>query len=176
MLNSDPKSPFTQNSIDFLAKYLSSLSPPNENCIQNNNYEIETADLILLDTVLKNILLPCTYLNTDFRINTCILIKKLFAELDDIGDDLFDLMKRALLDRCADKTSLVRASAIAALHRFQEVANVDDLVINAFKFHLKNDPDSEVRQGKLSKIALILIQYLFCSLFTINGAMQIHYW
>ncbi len=53
------------------------------------------------------------------------------------------------MDRCADKDKSIRSVAALALHRFQEVNDPKDLVITALKFHLKNDPDYNVRQSCL---------------------------
>jgi len=73
--------------------------------------------------------------------------------LQDINDDIYEKIRKALLDRSADRVASVRAAAVLALHRFQDTGNANDLVIQAIHFHLNYDPDPEVRHNCLKAMA-----------------------
>ncbi len=150
-LNCESRSPFTNNSIDFIIKYLLTFSPMNG----ENYYSPENeSNVTLMETVLKDVIKPYLYnLKVECRINACIFVRKLFDELDDINEELFKQLKRDLIQRCADKSSSVRAFAFLALHRFQDLDSEKDIALTAIQFHLKNDPDSEVRHNCLKTIA-----------------------
>ncbi|RWS18244.1 hypothetical protein B4U80_12539, partial [Leptotrombidium deliense] len=95
----------------------------------------------LVDEILKNIILP--YLNSvivHVRSNSCYFVKTLFLEIDDVDNQIYNELKKRLLERISDKNATVRAMAAAALHRFQDVDDEKDVVTSAYRFHLKNDP------------------------------------
>lgn len=103
--------------------------------------------------ILKETVINCLYsLDPGCRFNACALVNKIFMHLQDVDNDVYESLRKALLDRCADKERSIRAAAAKALHRFQEADDPKDRVIAALNFHLKNDPDADVRQACLMSI------------------------
>ncbi|CAG2166755.1 unnamed protein product [Oppiella nova] len=86
------------------------------------------------------------------RYNCCLLIRKLFTDLEDMDLDVYEKLKKSLLDRLRDKDKTIRSAAALALHRFQEADKRSDLVSDALKFHLRTDPDFRVRQSCLQSL------------------------
>ncbi|CAG2120345.1 unnamed protein product, partial [Medioppia subpectinata] len=87
------------------------------------------------------------------RYNCCLLIRKLFTDLEDMDLEVYEKLKRSLLDRLRDKDKLIRSAAALALHRFQESDKRSDLVSDALRFHLRTDPDFRVRQSCLQSLS-----------------------
>lgn len=149
-LHADSRSPFTKNVIDFIIKYLLKFSPSNG----ENYYSEDETSITLIDTVLSDVVKPYMYnVRAECRINSCNFVRKLIEELDDISESLYESLKTALIERCIDKVTTVRAVAILALHRFQDLLVQNDIAIVAIRFHLKNDPDCDVRLACLQSLA-----------------------
>ncbi|XP_054157960.1 condensin complex subunit 3-like [Oppia nitens] len=114
------------------------------------NTTIVTEEPTFADFVIKEHLIR--FLNnksTHIRYNCCLLIRKLFTELEDMDMEVYEKLKKALLERLRDKDKSIRSAAALALHRFQEVDKYKDMASDALKFHLKGDPDFRVRQSCL---------------------------
>ncbi|XP_054156320.1 condensin complex subunit 3-like [Oppia nitens] len=168
----DSRSPYTQNTIAFIVKYLLTFPAtieidPTVNgragrgddgnggylTLNGDNDELRHE---LINAILEDVVIPYTNsTKVECRLNSCFLIRLLSDELDDISEDMFEKIRKALLDRTVDKVTSVRAAAIMALHRFQDSSNDNDLVILAIHFHLDYDPDPEVRHNCLKSMAAL---------------------
>ena len=144
----DWRSPYGQNTIGFIIEYLLTFGQTTD---LENNEELRNE---LIDTILEDVVIPYTNSKKpECRINACHFIRRLAEELEDINDEIYDDIKKALLDRTVDRIASVRAAAISALHRFQDDTNSNDLAIQAIHFHLNYDPDHEVRHNSLKSMA-----------------------
>lgn len=107
----------------------------------------------LLDYILSDALIP--YLNStrvNTRLNTLYLVRKILTHVVDIEFNIYERLKAILIDRASDKNANVRLSAIYTIHRFQNVDDPQDKVIEAIRFHLKHDPTHSVRLACLKVI------------------------
>ena len=145
----DWRSPYGQNSIGFVIKYLLTFGQNGDENSDENNDEMRDE---FIDTILEDVVIPYTNSKkAECRINCCHFIRRLSEELDVINKDIYEDIRKALLDRSVDRIASVRAAAILALHRFQ---NENDLVVQAIHFHLNYDPDHEVRHNCLKAMAV----------------------
>uniref|UniRef100_A0A6M2DZN9 Putative chromosome condensation complex condensin subunit g n=1 Tax=Xenopsylla cheopis TaxID=163159 RepID=A0A6M2DZN9_XENCH len=69
-----------------------------------------------------------------------------------IDDDIFNDLAKCVLERIKDVNSKVRAEAIHAGRRLQNVGVEDDLICKSYKFHMKSDPSASVRRATLDCI------------------------
>ena len=107
----------------------------------------------LLDYILSDALIPfLNALNVNTRLNTLYLVRKILQHVVDIEFNIYERLKSVLIDRTSDKNANARLSAIYTIHRFQNVDDPDDKVINAVRFHLKYDPTPSVRFACLKVI------------------------
>lgn len=146
----DSRSPFGQNCIEFIIKYLLNFRQTDF----EDNEDIEEQRQEFLESILIEAVLPMTtHMNDECRVNACNFIRCLSQELKEINHETFKAIIKALLERTADPKGLVRAASFLALHRFQTVSNDNDLCAQAIYYHLTNDPDPEVRLNCLKVMA-----------------------
>ena len=104
----------------------------------------------IVDALLLDVLIPhLTNGSQTVRLNATNIIRKCLDEVEDLEDAVFKKLKQGLMERLSDKSAVIRSSAAKCLHRFQEVSKAGDIVTAAFNFHLKNDPDYDVRSSIL---------------------------
>ena len=159
------------NVLDMIATFM--ISVKNENLLKNKMSE-ETFDEIglelfgkdtfaiatisktyknLLDYILSDALIPfLNSLSVNTRLNTLYLVRKILQHVVDIEFHIYERLKSVLIDRTSDKNANARLSAVYTIHRFQNVDDPDDKVINAVRFHLKYDPTPSVRFACLKVI------------------------
>lgn len=136
----ESRSPFTQNSIELMTKFLA----PKTSTSSGENFCPQ--DEVLFESIVRDAIIPLLYsTKTECRVNACTFIRRLMSQLEDVNDSLYVEMRKHLIERSADKHSVVRASSVKALHRFQDLTQVNDIVMIALKFHLRCDPDADVR-------------------------------
>ncbi|KAI1289891.1 Condensin complex subunit 3 [Halotydeus destructor] len=177
-LTGPEKSPYTKNCMEFISKFFidmwkKDIDKENRDCSEGEPVDISQVDELgleclgrdsyqpsrpprlesLADAVLRDVLIPqLENSSVATRVNACTLIRKMFSEIEDIETDTYDKLKSSLVFRMADKNTGVRASAAKTLHRFQETESSQDVVVFAYQYHLKNDPDMEVRKSILLAI------------------------
>ncbi|RWS01908.1 condensin complex subunit 3-like protein [Dinothrombium tinctorium] len=177
-LQSPDKSPFTKRSIEFIIKFLAQIGKDDSKNAENDECErrvdestcddigfemfgsesFETVTKIsqtqaLVDKLVTEVILPYSRAAlANIRINTCLLVSKLFAEIDDVDNNVYEELKKTLGDLIADKNPSVRFVAASALYRFQEVDNPNCIATSAYRFHLQYDVVHDVRLAVLNAL------------------------
>lgn len=145
ILINEPKSPYTKDGLEFVVNYLTICSRG-----KSENVPPQDTAIVLFERFIHEVIVNLLKHSNriECRINCCNLIAKLFSKIEDIDEGIYNEVKEALVERAADKNMAVRCQAAMALEQFQEL-NDDDSAISALKFHVKYDPQNEVRQACL---------------------------
>ena len=109
---------------------------------------LTTLDIILRDVLIRGM----TDESVTVSINCLIIVRRVMQDVDDVSDNVYSQLRGELVSQVAKKNAGIRAAAIKALHRFQELTDEDDVVTCAMTYHLNNDPDFKVRQAVIQVI------------------------
>ena len=119
----DSRSPFGNNCIEFVVKYLLNFRQSDD-----DDEDIEDQRQEFLESVLTDAVIPLTsHLKEECRVNACNFIRYVSEELKEMNQDLFNTIVSVLLQKTADPKGCVRAAAFLALHRFQNASNENDI-------------------------------------------------
>lgn len=148
------REPAVERTIDFIAKFVTSLSKPapdGEN--QASDDESNPLLLKLFDFLLQH----HNAAERAVRFRACQLITKLLANMGEeatIDDALYERVFHCMLERLRDKAAVVRVHAVLALVRLQDPIDETCPVIKAYIFLMTCDPNPEVRKTIVTHIAL----------------------
>ncbi|XP_019888432.1 condensin complex subunit 3 isoform X2 [Ooceraea biroi] len=87
------------------------------------------------------------------RFRICHFLNMLLNSMGEhafIDDTLCDRITDNMTERLLDKSPKVRAQAVFALHRLQDPADEQCIIIKMYLFHLSKDPQAEVRKAVLA--------------------------
>ncbi|KAG1674342.1 Condensin complex subunit 3 [Nymphon striatum] len=139
-----------ERTLNFIAKFASSF----ESVAEESTHEDDTDPF--LDWLFRYLLKIHDVDNRTVRFRVCQLINKLLNNMTEnaqIDDDLYNVIFDNILERLSDKVPAIRVQAVFAMSRLQDPSNKDCVVINAYLFHLNNDPNTNVRKAVISCIA-----------------------
>lgn len=109
---------------------------------------LTTVDIVLRDVLIPGMADP----SVTMALNCLIIVRRVMQDVDDVSDNIYSKLRGELVNQVANKNAGIRAAAIKALHRFQEITNEKDVVTCAMTYHLNNDPDFKVRQAVIQVI------------------------
>lgn len=151
LLSQDSSSSYTKWALECVVNFI--LKMHQLDVKDDDDQGVERGAFTTLDLLFKSTLIPALDDDATFiRVNTCHVLSKIIAGVEDIADEIYADLKDALVKSVASKSADIRAATIKALLRFQEVNSGDDIVTSALLFHLEYDPDAKVRQTALMVI------------------------
>ncbi|KAK7111031.1 condensin complex subunit 3-like [Littorina saxatilis] len=148
------REPTVERTIDFIAKFVTSLSsaPAAEASDQESESEANPLMQRLFDFLLQH----HNAKDRAVRFRACQLVTKLLGNLGEeatIDDALYERVFHCMLERLRDKAAVVRVHAVLALVRLQDPTDDTCPVIKAYIFLMTSDPNPEVRKTIVSHIA-----------------------
>jgi condensin complex subunit 3 len=137
------KNIFLERIINFTALFSVSFKPD------------KTDDVVhpILSHIFRFILKLSNSPNPAHRYWSCKLFNKMFHDMEELSDELYEEIKEAMFERFRDPKSVIRCQAIIALHRLQDPTDPQDPIICRLCAMLDSDFNSKVRQLCLEKIA-----------------------
>lgn len=153
LVESKLKCPYVERLIEFIAFTCYTLKQT-LNTVEDTDDEI--AEHPLVEKIFSFLLEIQHVSNYNVRYRTCQLINKILDYLVDLelSIEFCDNIEKAMLERLNDPKLEVRLEGILALHRFQEIENPLDKIIDTFKTLIEHDRLAKIRRLCVSKIAL----------------------
>ncbi|EMR09106.1 hypothetical protein PNEG_02450 [Pneumocystis murina B123] len=138
--------------IKFCAHYIQHIQDKmkkSETCKQNEDESEETIASRLVRSLFDHLLPGLESKDKYVRLRICQIITLVINCMEEIDDDLFQLLKKALEKRLRDKEPSIRVQAVIAASRFQnseEDVNSDSIK-KIFLHLIQHDSNAEVRRS-----------------------------
>ncbi|CAH1112883.1 unnamed protein product [Psylliodes chrysocephalus] len=150
ILKSDRGSQYIEKTIKFIGIFCCLLKPK-----QTEELSEDFEEHILLLEIISYLLKTSEVSDDNVRIRSCQIINVILDNLVgvEISEELCEKLEDVLLKRFQDTKSAVRQHAVITLHRLQNPANPDDVIISELIHLMNSDCYPKVRQLCVEKIA-----------------------
>lgn len=91
------------------------------------------------------------------RFRACQILSqtlKALPEDAELGDDIWDEIKRRMCDRLDDRAPAVRSEAVTAVQRLQDPTDSEDAIVARFCEMMRDDPSGDVRKTVICHVAI----------------------
>ena len=153
------KEPAVERCIKLIAHFTASSLVQKDTSSSDDSDQEGTANRVPI-LLLKQLIAYHEAKNKAVRLHVCQMIGMILEMALDLNeeitlpDDVSDVIQTAMMTRLHDKSPAVRAQAVLALRRFQDVQDLECPVVTSYIYLLQQDTAVEVRKAVLNSIGI----------------------